>query len=96
MSNPFMINPYKAYENDASMHVNSTQIGGSHAGGVWGNPDSKGVTGPGGAQKTGGNFHKEINDVALIGAQKKEGFMNGLGGAPTPPEGVGENLWTFI
>lgn len=84
MSNPFAINPYQAYANTANMSVNSTQIGGSNAGSIWGNPGSMGVTSPVNNPQIGSSFNKELNDVSAIGAQKKGGYMNGLGGTNDP------------
>ena len=88
MSNPFAINPYNAYAQNATP-VTSTYVGGSSAGGtgsIWGGtPEAQGVS------KTGGNqgvnsYQKDINEIAMIGANKRAGFENGLGGTNNPDD----------
>lgn len=88
MSNPFAINPYNAYAQNATP-VTSTYVGGSSAGGtgsIWGGtPEAQGVS------KTGGNqgvnsYQKDINEVAMIGANKRASFENGLGGTNNPDD----------
>lgn len=88
MSNPFTINPFNAYAQNATP-VSSAYVGGSSTGGtgsIWGGtPEAQGVS------KTGGNqgvnsYQKDINEVAMIGANKRANFENGLGGTNNPDD----------
>lgn len=62
-------------------------IGGASAGGVSGYQGPVEAGGATGGQKTGGSiFQKELDDVSLIGANKRAGFENGLGGTNNPDD----------
>ena len=86
MSNPFTINPFNAYAQNITP-TSSAYVGGSATGGtgsIWGGtPEAQGVSKTGGTQGTNG-YHEDIKEVAMIGANKRSNFENGLGGTNNP------------
>jgi len=88
MSNPFLVglnNPYQS----AATPVSSTYVGGSQTGGtgsIWtaGTPGAEGASKTGGAK--GATYQQDLNEVSQIGANKRAGFENGLGGTNNPDD----------
>lgn len=84
MSNPFAINQLSAFTQPAAA-VSNPYIGGSAAGGAGSIFTPQ--TGPQAGPKAGGlNAQQGLNEVAMIGASKAEGFQNGLGGTNNPDD----------
>lgn len=88
------IGAYNAYQQQSINPTNNPFIGGGSSQGtsIWGNPQTTGVQTPPQTPATGTSYQKEINDVAMIGANKKQGFENGLGGTFNPDD---HKLFTF-
>lgn len=88
------IGAYNAYQQQSINPTNNPFIGGGSSQGtsIWGNPQTTGVQTPPQTPATGTSYQKEINDVAMIGANKKEGFENGLGGTFNPDD---HKLFTY-
>lgn len=88
------IGAYNAYQQQSINPTNNPFIGGGSSQGtsIWGNPQTTGVQTPPQTPATGTSYQKEINDVAMIGANKKQGFENGLGGTFNPDD---HRLFTY-
>ncbi|HIS54653.1 TPA: hypothetical protein IAA82_06845 [Candidatus Galligastranaerophilus gallistercoris] len=88
------IGAYNAYQQQSINPTNNPFIGGGSSQGtsIWGNPQTTGVQTPPQTPATGTSYQKEINDVAMIGANKKQGFENGLGGTFNPDD---HKLFTY-
>lgn len=88
------ISAYNAYQQQSINPTNNPFIGGGSSQGtsIWGNPQTTGVQTPPQTPATGTSYQKEINDVAMIGANKKQGFENGLGGTFNPDD---HKLFTY-
>lgn len=87
MSNPFALNALNGYSpTSAAASVSNPYIGGGKSGQV-GAGSIFGAQGAQGQPKVGGiNQQSELNDVSQIGASKKAGYMNGLGGTNNPDD----------
>ena len=88
------IGAYNAYQQQSINPTNNPFIGGgsSQVTSIWGNPQTTGVQTPPQTPATGTSYQKEINDVAMIGANKKQGYENGLGGTFNPDD---HKLFTY-
>lgn len=82
----FIMNPFAINQNiHHAMFSGGTSpyIGGGQTGGVQG---TSGAQGPYGGGKTWSSYQSDINEVAMIGASKRAGFENGLGGTNNPDD----------
>ncbi|MDO5437638.1 MAG: hypothetical protein Q4F80_05525 [bacterium] len=86
MSNPFLINPYNNAYTQGVSAASNPYIGGGQTGGISGNPNAGQISKPEGGIKTGPTHQQDLNEVSIIGAQKREGFENGLGGTNNPDD----------
>lgn len=87
MSNPFALNALNGYSSSVSAVSNPYIGGGSSsqvgAGSIFGAQGAQ----TGGQPKVGGaNHQSQLNEVSQIGMEKKEGYMNGLGGTNNPDD----------
>ncbi len=91
MSNPFAIGALNNFNPAQAASFNpNTNIGGSQVGGSIFSP--QGAQGIGQPKIGGGNLQSELSEVSAIGAGKKAGFLNGVGGTNDPAAPYGQKL----
>ena len=91
MSNPFLVGLNSNSYSGTTTPVSSSYTGGSSTGGtgsIWtgASAGAEGVSKTGSTKTGASSYQQDLNDVAAIGAEKRAGFENGLGGTNNPDD----------